>query len=194
MIPRESAREWLPSAVAWRMAPVDPARARRLVDESQQDFEHPQAYLFLALGLKSRDPEAAQAAFQIAMEKIDQLMKDGVEYSDMLKSPPGLASDGRADRPGARARVLLEDRRHPTFNRRSAVRQRIILAVPILLLAWYDRDVAAALFEPVRDQMEQMDEPALADASLEFLSWSLFDPRAAVARLERLPVSRKARP
>ena len=39
--------------------------------------------------------------------------------------------------------------------------------------------------------MEQMDEPALANGSIEFLSWSIFDPRAAFARLERVPVNPK---
>ena len=66
------------------MATVDPARARRLVDESQRNFDHPQTYLFLALGLKSRDPAAARQAFQTAMQGIDRLMKEGAEYSNML--------------------------------------------------------------------------------------------------------------
>ena len=37
----ENGQDWLPPAVAWKMASVDPARARRLVDESQRTFEHP---------------------------------------------------------------------------------------------------------------------------------------------------------
>jgi hypothetical protein len=61
----------------------------------------------------------------------------------------------------------------------------------VALLAWYDRDVAAVLFEPVRDQLERTKESALARASAEFLSWSILDPRAAVARLEKVPVSPK---
>jgi hypothetical protein len=59
----------------------------------------------------------------------------------------------------------------------------------VLLLAWYDRDVAEALFEPIRDQMEKADDVALALESTAFLGWSIFDPRASVARLEKLPVN-----
>ena len=40
-------------------------------------------YLYLALGLKSRDEAAAHQAFQSAIQGIDRLMKEGVEYSAM---------------------------------------------------------------------------------------------------------------
>ncbi len=56
----------------------------------------------------------------------------------------------------------------------------------VMLLGWYDREVAAALFEPVRALMEQTDEGELAKSTDGFLSWSIFDPRAAVARLEQM--------
>ena len=68
---------------AWKMAKADPARARKLVEESQTQLDRPQLYLFLALGLKSRDPAAAHQAFQTAMQGIDRLMKEGPEYSAM---------------------------------------------------------------------------------------------------------------
>ena len=54
------------------------------------------------------------------------------------------------------------------------------------LLAWYDREVAAAVFEPVRDRMDRTDDRELATQRSKFLSWALFDPRAAVARIEQL--------
>jgi hypothetical protein len=44
------------------------------------------------------------------------------------------------------------------------------------------------LFEPIRAQIERGDDQALFQ---HFLSWSVFDPRAAVARLEQMPVSPK---
>jgi hypothetical protein len=49
---------------------------------------------------------------------------------------------------------------------------------------------SAALFEPVRAQMEQTDDRELAEVANPFLSWSIFDPRAAVARLEQVSSSR----
>jgi hypothetical protein len=60
----------------------------------------------------------------------------------------------------------------------------------IQYLAWYDREVAAALFEPSRARMEHTEDRELATWDIEFVAWSLFDPRAAVARLERVPVPR----
>ena len=65
-----------PPAIAWKMAAVDPARARRLTDQAQQDMDHPHRYLFLALGLKARDPAAASQAFQTAMQGYRRLMKE----------------------------------------------------------------------------------------------------------------------
>ncbi len=83
-IPPETVRDWFPPTIAWKMAAVDPARARRLTDESQRTYDHPQSYLFLALGLKSRDEAAAHQAFQTAMQGIDRLMNDGADHTQML--------------------------------------------------------------------------------------------------------------
>jgi hypothetical protein len=49
--------------------------------------------------------------------------------------------------------------------------------------------VAAALFEPTRQRIEHTEDHELATWQAEFLAWSLFDPRAAVDRLEKVPVS-----
>jgi hypothetical protein len=57
----------------------------------------------------------------------------------------------------------------------------------LLLLAWYDREVAEALFELVRAKLELTDDRTLADSAIAFLAWSIFDPRAAAARLEQVP-------
>jgi len=54
------------------------------------------------------------------------------------------------------------------------------------LLRWYDREVAAAVFETERAQMEHADDPELATRDDWFLSWLLLDPRATVAGLEQL--------
>ena len=119
-VPQEQGRLWLPLAVAWKMATTDPARAWRLVDEAQRFDDHPEAYLFLALGLKARDPAAADAAFQKGIEGIDRLMKEGVEYSAMTRGSQRVVAARRADRPGPRPRGLLAGRRH--CARRSAIR------------------------------------------------------------------------
>ena len=55
-------------------------------------------------------------------------------------------------------------------------------------LACYDRDVAAALFESSRHRIEHTADRELATWYSEFEAWSSFDPRSAVARLEKIPV------
>ena len=188
-IPQETGRYWLPSAIVWKMTTVDPGRARRLVEESQRYFDFPQQFLFLAHGLKSRDQVAALQAFQTAMEGIDRLMREGVGHLKML---------------GAREVMLpLVEQIDPAlvpelFWRLVATRPSV--GNPLTVsdyrssqlvadLGWYDRDVAAALFEPIRVHMEHSDDLPRVGLAEEFLGWSIFDPRAAVARLEQMPVS-----
>jgi hypothetical protein len=55
-------------------------------------------------------------------------------------------------------------------------------------LAWYERDVAEALFAPTRDRIEHAEDRDVATWGMPFRAWSLFDPRAGSARLERVPV------
>jgi len=50
---------------------------------------------------------------------------------------------------------------------------------------------SAYLFEPIRAQLEHTGDLTQADAGFAFLAWSIFDPRAAVARLEQVPVNPK---
>jgi hypothetical protein len=177
----------LPPPIAWKMAAVDPARARRLTDQAQQEMDHPHRYLFLALGLKPHDPAAASKAFQTAMQGYDQLMKEG-EYSSTLVPRavllPMVEQIDPALVPEYFWRILAMGR--PASNPRST--QDIYANELVNLFAWYDRDVAAVLYERLRDQIEQTDDKRLAN-SRRFVGWSLFDPRAAVARLEQVPFS-----
>jgi len=189
LVPQQPGRYWLPPAIAWKMAPTDPARARRLVDDAQRYYDHPQTYLFLALGLKARDPAAADEAFQKAIQGIDRLMKDGPEYAAMQGDRgvllPLVEQFDPARVPDLFWRAIAT--RLPIGNPRSL--RDLSLSRLVVLLGWYDREVAAALFEPVRALMEQTDDQELARWQFEFLGWSIFDPRAAVARLEQAPVA-----
>ena len=84
-------------------------RARRLVDESQQHYDSPQSYLYLAYGLKGRDPAAADEAFWKGMRGIDRLLEEGAE--ELSTHIGGGARDitaaGGADRPDPCARASL---------------------------------------------------------------------------------------
>ncbi len=191
LIAPDTSRDWFHPMIARRMVTVDPARARRLTDESQRYFDNPTTYLFLAHGMKSLDPAGANHAIQTSMHAFDRLMKDGPEYSQMLGDRqvllPMVEQIDPALVPEFFWRVVAN---RPSVGNPSSVREASLSSL-VALLAWYDRDVAAVLFEPVRDQLERTDESALARASAEFLSWSILDPRAAVARLEKVPVSPK---
>jgi len=192
--PQKPGPYWLPPAIAWKMATTDPARARRLVDEAQRYDDHPQTYLFLALGLKARNPAAADQAFQKAMEGIDRLMKEGAEFSAMQGDRgvllPLVEQIDPALVPELFWRAIAT--RPPIGDPRSL--RDLSPSRLVVLLGWYDREVAAALFEPVRAQMEQTDDQELARWQFEFLGWSIFDPRAAVGRLEQVPIVTKLEP
>jgi hypothetical protein len=190
LAPRQAGRPWLPPVVVWKMAQADPARARRLVDETLRHDDHPQLLLFLALGLKARDPAAASQAFWQAIDGIDRLLKEGALYQAMRGCQglvlPLVEQIDPALVPELFWRAVAS--RPPAGNPRTVVPETMInLAV---LLKYYDRDVAATLFEPVRAEIEQTENVDLAAGGwqTQFEAWSLLDPRAAVARLEQLPI------
>ena len=58
--------------VCQRMAPVDPDRARRLVVTTNNDEFRVKALMFLALGLKDRDRNAAIASFREGIRQLDR--------------------------------------------------------------------------------------------------------------------------
>ncbi len=189
MVPQTPGQLWLSPSIIAKMAATDPARAWRLVEEAQRSYDHPQNYLFLALGLKPRDPAAAEQAFWKAIEGIDRLMKEGVEYAAMRGTRGVLLRLVEQIAP-----ILVPElfwraiaTRPPISNPRTTFHETPTNLVT--LLAWYDREVAAALFEPVRTQIEQNDDRTLANSGGPFVSWSIFDPRAAAARLEQVPVA-----
>ena len=175
-------------AIAWKVALSDPARARRLADESQRYDDSPHTYLYLACGLKGRDPAAAEAAFWEGIKGIDRLLEKGSQYLAMKieggpaalmplveQIDPSLVPEifwrALAARPPVDSPRALDDR----SLRRLAV-----------LLVWYDREIAAAVFETDRVMREQTGDPVLARRLPEFSSWVLWDPRAALAEIDQL--------
>jgi Carboxypeptidase regulatory-like domain len=192
LLPPEPERDRFPPAVAWKMASTDPARARRLTDQSQQKHDRPYRYLFLALGLKSSDPAGASQAFGTAMQGIDRLMKGAEDYYTAGFVPREIVLPVVEELDPAlvaeyfwrivAARSSIGDPRSGSEFAPTAF---------ALLLACYDRDAAALVFERVREWLEHADDRDLARpvVPIAFEAWSLIDPRAAVARLEQLPVT-----
>jgi hypothetical protein len=188
LVPQGKGRSWMHPVLAWKMALSDPARARRLADESQRYHDSPQTYLYLACGLKGRDPAAAEAAFWEGIKGIDRLLDEGAQRFAMKI------------RGGPAALMPLVEQIDPTLVSEvfwRALAARAPLANPralsdgslselVQFLAWYDREVAAALFESDRVLREQSADPVLARRVPDFLSWLLWNPPAAVEWLERL--------
>jgi hypothetical protein len=185
-VPQEAGNEWFPPIMALKMASIDPARARRLTDESQRYFKHPQAYLFLANGSRSSDPSAAHQAFETAMQGIDRLMKKQplmLELREVLL--PLVEQIDPALVPEYFYRIVAS---RPSIGNPRSVNESSS-ALLSALLAWYDREAASVLFEPVRAWMDHASDLELLKSAVEFQAWSIFDPRGAVARLEQVPIA-----
>ncbi len=179
---------WLVPAIVWKMAASDPARARRLADEFQRDRAFPRISLYLAYGLKRRDPAAANQAFWQGIQGIDRLIDEEasplpehirIEIAALLplveQIDPALVPElfWRA----VAARPPIGDPRALGDNSSGEL---------VELLAWYHREVATALFEPIRTQFDQSDDREVIEWKSRFLTWSLIDPRGAVARIEQI--------
>jgi hypothetical protein len=198
--PAEAERVWLETkrmsrmmpmdpTLCWKMAAVDPARARRIIEALPLTQWNPHYFLFIALGAKARDEPFALDVFQTGVKGIDRLLQENPErYQHEAGSLLPVVE--RID-PSLVPEIFWLD----LSSRPAPGNPRMLTAGSashlITYLAWYDRDVAAALFEPTRARMEQADDADLAGWSIEFRAWALFDPRAAVARLEKLPVDSK---
>jgi hypothetical protein len=179
--------------LCWKMATVDPARARRAIESVARAGLRPGDYLLLALGSKARDESASRAAFQAGLDGIDKQLREHPERYQFL-SGALLPIVERID-PGLVPEIFWRDvsSRLPAGNPRTLGDD--FRAELTMYLAWYDREVAAALFEPSRARMSSAgdDVAAPSDIDLEtaYWAWSLFDPRAAVAQLAKLPIDPK---
>ena len=189
---RMGRRVGIDEALTWRMAAVDPGRARRILESSPRIDLQPGWFLFLALGARGRDEPASRRAFDEGLRRLDRLMQDQPERFQMIAGSL-LPVVERID-PTMVPEVVWRDvaLRPASGNPRTLSEyspSRLIEDV-----AWYDREVAAALFEPTRQRIEHTEDRELATWRTEFLAWSLFDPRAAVNRLEKVPVSDDSAP
>jgi hypothetical protein len=173
-------------ALAWKMAAVDPGRALGIVESWPQAVMQPDMFIALALGARQRDEAASRRALDEGIRRLDRLLQDQPER---LQSFFGslLPVVERID-PGAVPEVFWRDvAARPPFDNPRTISAYSPSSL-IQRLACYDREVAAALFEPTRERIEHTEDAELATRRLDFLAWSLFDPRAAVERLERVPV------
>jgi hypothetical protein len=178
-------RRQIDAEICWKLSGIDPAGARRTLEAMPWIDQRPDLFVSLALGSKARDLSASREAFKTALQGLDRIMKERPERYQMFVGTL-LPAVERID-PALVPEMLWRDvaSRPPIMDPRAGPGPTRLIAQ----LAWYDREVAAVLFEPTRALIERTDNSELAAWRYEFLAWSLFDPRAAVARLEQTPIS-----
>ncbi len=173
--------------LSWKLATVDPARALRVVSTRSKTTPPPELEFYLALGAKARDQSISRLAVRTALQGIDKLIEERPErYAGIAGGLLWLVE--QIDPAMVPELFWLQvASRSPYGNPRADHADRPTVRVDEL--AVYDREVAAALFQPTLARMEQTDPTELASWGYEFVCWSLIDPRAAVARLEKIPVA-----
>jgi hypothetical protein len=181
------------ASFAWKLTTVDPARARRIMGYIPMLAQLSETPAYLALAEGGRDEAAVGRLLDEALRRIDRRL---MEPPDRILEP----SIGYVLPVVER----VDPARVPEFfwrevaSRVSSDNPRILRVYsPIEIipyLAGYDREVAAAVFEPMREQIERTDDRELATWAQQFRAWSHFDPRGAAARLERVAVRRDPAP
>ena len=173
--------------ICWKLAGVDPARTLRVVDSWPNVGPKTNFYFYLALGARARDDSISRRAFQTALQGLDRLLEEHPERY-MNEAASLLPVVERTD-PALVEEIFWRHvaSRLPYGNPRAIGAD---FSTPqIAEIASYDREVAEALLEPVLSRMDQTNPNELAQWSHEFLAWSLVDPRAAVAKLEKVPIA-----
>jgi Carboxypeptidase regulatory-like domain len=184
--PPDKDPHWLRPVITWKIATLDPPRARKLVETQRGDRDYFQHEFCLALGAKGRDEAAMTAAIQAGLQELDRVLEDEPEM--LMQGGPVLAIAEAID-PGLVPEVVWR----LVAGRPASGNPRVVGAYsPISLvecIAWYDRELAAALLERTRVRIDKVGDAELTSWDWAFEVWALIDPRAAVARLERIPMT-----
>jgi hypothetical protein len=186
LYPPEKDPQWLTPAIAWRIATLDPARAWKLVETLRGERDYFQHEFCVALGAKGRDEPIMQAAIQAGLRDLDRVL--GEEPHLLLQFGGDVLAILEAIDPGLVAEVMWR----LVAGRPASGNPRVVAAyspTPVVgSIAWYDRDLAGALLEPTLARMDKVSDAELLEWYWEFEVWTLIDPRAAVARLEKIPM------
>jgi len=190
-----------------RLAQVDPTRARRIAASLGDPWTRACAWAYTALGLAEKDKAGASEAMDRAIQEIDRLRESG--------PGPDQVGGGRLylyrTNPAALILPIVEriapERLAEVFWRAVALHTRIKtdreiqlqrsnIGYECILLARYDRQVAAAIFEPIDSYLRSLatrtgprDE---IDPSI-IIAKGCIDPRSAVALLESVTTPRDSR-
>ncbi len=189
------------------LAGVDPQRALRAVDSARDPATRASGFAHVALGLAEKDTIGARDAIDRAIQEIDRLRN--------LAPSPEPSTGGvfhlHATNPAAVILPVVErvapNRLAEVYWRAVALHSRVDTehedllkrsnaSFECILLARYDRDVAAGLFEPFDSYIRGLaTETGLRDElDPSFITAkACIDPRAAVVLVESVSTPRNAR-
>jgi len=181
--------------VCFHLAANDPERARRIASRIPDARERAYAWTFLADGLLAKDPTAARAALDQAIQEIDGPSDPDPEqfiYQGFAESILPMVERIDPDRVAEvfwRSVAQDRGREDPRMDFGSSLSEPPIAQA--MLLSRYDRAVAATLFEPVaafvRSRPLRGGANDLTPATI--LALGCLDPVDAVKQVEALPRS-----
>ncbi len=186
LYPPDNNPRWLRPVIAWKIATLDPARARKLIESHRGEPDYVQHAFCVALGAKGRDEPTMNASVLAGLQDLDRVL-DKEPHMLMQYGGPVLALAEAIDSalvPEVMWRLVAA--REPPGNPRVVGAYSPMRLVECI--AWYDRALAAALLEPTLARMDKISDAELVAWDWAFETWALIDPRAAVARLERVPM------
>ena len=182
LYPPEKKPQWLTPVITWRIATLDLERAQKLVETRRSDRDYFLHQFCLALGAKGRDEPVMRAAVQAGMQELDRVLGDN-PLTLLRNGGPALAVVEAIDPtlvPEVMWRVVAG--RPPSPNPRTFIRNAECIS-------WYDVELAGAMLEPTLARVEKLSDAELKSWEFAFEAWTLIDPRAAVARLKRIPMT-----
>ena len=193
--------------IARRLARVDAPRARRFAAAQGSPADRALAWAYVALGLsESRQADAAEAIDR-ALDEIDRLRESGPGPEQVI-----VLGDMRLIYPTNPAAVILPVVERASPDRLAEVFWRAVAATPrldpgskpqarysylgyeCLLLARYDREVAAALGRPMAEYLRSLAVqkfPQNEFSAVSVVAEAGLDPRAAVELAESLTPPRE---
>jgi hypothetical protein len=190
-----------------RLASVDPPRARHVAMSLKNSGTRACAWACVAFGLMPKDRPAALEALDKAIDEIDHFREKahGLETAIPYGSPRNIDLANPAVLILPIVEQVAPERLAEVFWRAIALHpkwdpdnERLLvesayLGTECMILARYDRNVAAALFAPMDAYLKSLSITKPANCEFDpsaLIAKSCIDPRAAVELLEALPPPR----
>ncbi len=159
---------WLPASILWKMAAADPqaspATGGRVSAHSRFSSDLPVP----GPGIEETRSGGRGRGNSQGYGRDRPFDRRGNRELGQYDRTPAHAAVDRANLTEPGPRIFLANRRHATSHREPEGACSMSRRLPYSRLAWYDRDVAAVLFQPVRallDNADSADVPEMTSVS-----------------------------